>query len=297
MSEQHSHGGDTLARRPFSSEELLARLVKSEDKTLRFIHISDTHINPDPNYQLPEADHTTIQGAKALIHEINSLPFEPDFVLHTGDVVYDPDVKAYEAAGELLTQLKYPIYYLAGNHDDPHMLQHIMLRHGVDDVLSPFDYQFELKGIQIVAVDSNGPAQKPAGAVTKDQLARLDGIAKAQDSRPLVVAVHHNVLPNDSPWWDGFMRMTNGEEFHRALLPARERLRGVFHGHVHQCSDVYRDGILYSSVASSWYQLQCYPGQTLTLADRGTPPGYSIAVVTPEQSFVRRHYFRVPSGG
>lgn len=281
---------ETIARRPFTGAELLARLMPDEAVTLRFIHISDTHINHDPAYTLPEADHTPVAGTQALITALNNLPFEPDFILHTGDVVYDPDPQAYEQAGELLAQLKYPIYYLAGNHDDGEMLQRVILRK--DEILSPFDYQFEKKGVQIVCVDSNGPAKPPAGFITPDQVARLQGIATEKDDRPLVIAVHHNVLPTGIPWWDGFMRMTNGDEFHRALLPARHRIRGVFHGHVHQAVDLYRDGILYSSVVSTWYQIQGYPGQTQTLADRLTPPGFNIVTVTPQQAFIRRHFIR-----
>ena len=64
---------------------------------LRFIHISDTHIHPDPNYTKDYADITSYAGAKALVEQVNNVPFEPDFVLHTGDVAYDPDPEAYHA--------------------------------------------------------------------------------------------------------------------------------------------------------------------------------------------------------
>lgn len=288
MSEQRS---DTLARRPFTSGELLARLMPSDDVTLRFIHISDTHINPDPNYQIPQANYSPLDGTRRMIEMINALPFAVDFVLHTGDVVYEPDPGAYETAGAILSQIKYPVYYLPGNHDNGEMLQQVML--AKDEILAPFDYQFEVKGMQIVCVDSTGPAESPGGSVTEDQLARLQGIAKAKDDRPLVVAVHHNVLPNGVPWWDTYMRLTNGEDFHKALLPARDRIRGVFHGHVHQSVDIYRDGILYSSAVSSWYQIHCHPRQKDTLPDPHTPPGFSVVTVTQEQTFVRRYFFQI----
>lgn len=279
-----------LSKRTMTGAQLLAKLMPSE-VTLRFVHISDTHISHDPAYILPEARHTPINGARALVDAINNLPFEPDFVLHTGDVVYDPDPLAYVAAQEVLSKIRFPVYYLAGNHDDGEMLQRIMLN---CEPLVPFDYQFEVKGIQIVCVDSNGPAQQPAGNVTEDQLARLEGICKdTTDKRPLVVAVHHNVLANGVPWWDDFMRMTNGQDFHQALLPARHRLRGVFHGHVHQPVDTYRDGILYSGVSSSWYQLHAFPGQTDTRGDADGEPGFSVVTVTPDQTFIRRHHFDV----
>ncbi|MFO7321426.1 MAG: metallophosphoesterase [Chloroflexota bacterium] len=291
MSDGKTTDGATTRIRPITGAQLFARIMPAET-TLRFVHISDTHIHHDPNYTLPEASHTPVDGARALVNAINSLPFQPDFVLHTGDVAYDPDPQAYVTALEVLSQINYPIYYLAGNHDDVELLQQIMLKR--EEPLIPFDYQFEVKGVQIACVDSNGPAEKPAGSVSKDQLARLEGICKAKnDDRPLVVAVHHNVLPTGIPWWDEFMRMTNGEQFHEALLHGRHRLRGVFHGHVHQSVDIYRDGILYSGVASSWYQIHSWPEQKSTLGDTGAQPGFNVVTVTPTQTFIRRHHFEV----
>lgn len=292
MSDGKHNEAVKLGKRPLTGAQLLAKLMPSE-VTLRFVHISDTHISHDPSYILPEATHTPVETARALVDAINNLPFEPDFVLHTGDVAYDPDPLAYVTARDVLSQIRFPIYYLAGNHDDRDLLQRIMLDR---EPLTPFDYQFETKGVQIVVVDSNGPAQQPAGSITSDQLARLEGICKdSEDQRPLVIAVHHNVVRTDIPWWDDFMRMTNGEDFHQAILPARHRLRGVFHGHVHQPTDTYRDGILYSGVASSWYQLHAWPGQSDTQGDMNIIPGFNIVTVTPNQTFIRRHSFQVQS--
>lgn len=295
MSDGKINDGATTRIRPLTGAQLFARIMP-EETTVRFVHISDTHIHHDPGYTLPEASHTPIEGARALVDAINALPFEPDFVLHTGDVAYDPDPQAYVAALDVLSAIRYPVYYLAGNHDDAEILQKVMLNR--EEPLIPFDYQFEVKGVQVVCVDSNGPATRPAGSISKDQLARLEGISKAKnDDRPLVVAVHHNVLPAGIPWWDEFMRMTNGEAFHEALLPGRHRLRGVFHGHVHQAVDLYRDGILYSGVVSSWYQIHSWPDQRLTLGDPHARPGFNVVTVTPSQTFIRRHLFEVQPAG
>ena len=258
---------------------------------LRFVHISDTHISADPAYTLPEADHTPMEGARALVQQINSLPFTPDFVLHTGDVAFDPVLEAYQTARDILGQIRFPIYYLIGNHDHVGLLQQTMLDRA--EILRPFDYEFEVKGVQIVCLDSNGPAKLPGGSLTAAQLEWLEGICQAPDTRPLVVAVHHNILPIGAPFWDEFMRMSNGEAFHRVLLAARQRLRGVFFGHVHQATETTRDGILYSSVLSSWYQLHCWPGQAKIEADRGADPGFNVVTITRNQTFIRRHRFHV----
>jgi Icc protein len=262
-----------------------------EDTLLRFVHISDTHIGTSPDVGREEHRPGTHDGAKALARELRNLPFTPDLVLHTGDVVYDPDERAYLAAQEILSQIPYLVYYIAGNHDDSDMLQRVML--GQSETRKPFYYTFEMKGVQFIMADSNGPAEHPRGFVDAEQMDWLAELCSAEDDRPLVVAVHHNVLPVDVPWLDEYMRMTNGEDFHRALLPARERLRGVFFGHNHQNLTMYRDGILYASALSSWYQLHGWPGQVPTIEDVDAEPGFNVITVTRNQTYIRRCRFRV----
>lgn len=262
------------------------------DVLLRFIHISDTHIHPDPNYTKDYAEITTYAGAKALVEQINMVPFEADFVLHTGDVAYDPDPEAYFACREILDDIRFPIYYLAGNHDNSVALQQQLM--GVENPQHMLYYTEEINGVQLICVDSNGPAEPPSGFITEYQLGWLSGLCTAKDDRPLIIAVHHNVLPVDVPWLDNWMRIKNGEAFHEAILPARDRIRGVFYGHVHQNLDTLRDGILYSSTLSSWTQFHAWPNMERTTSDSSAEPGFSVVTVTANQTFIRRHRYPLP---
>ncbi|RMF79360.1 MAG: hypothetical protein D6737_11680 [Chloroflexi bacterium] len=261
------------------------------DVMLRFVHISDTHFSHDPNYNRDYAAYIPAVGTRALVEQLNALPFTPDFVLHTGDVAYDPLPEAYPVARDVLSKIKYPTYYIAGNHDDPAALQTIVM--GRDDIATPLHYEVEINGAQIVCVDSNGPAEPPAGFVTDEQLAWLRALCEADDDRPLIVAIHHNVVEVGVPWLDEWMGITNGDAVHQALRPARQRLRGVFFGHVHQNLTIVRDGILYSSVLSSWAQLHAWPGMTRTTPDIGAEPGFNVVTITREQTFIRHHRFAV----
>jgi Icc protein len=262
------------------------------DPLLRFIHISDTHIHPDPEYTKDYSDATTYDGALALVKAVNDLPFTPDFILHTGDVAYDPDPEAYTVCMEILSNLKAPLYYVAGNHDDSVALQQQLL--GRDEPRRSFHYAFEQNGVQIIVTDSNGPAQPPAGYVDDYQLEWISGLCQAQDDRPLVIAIHHNPLVVGIPWLDDYMGIQNGDMFHDAIFPARHRIRGVFFGHVHQNLDMMRDGILYCSTLSSWTQFQAYPGMTHTTSDSGAEPGFSVVTISQNQTFIRRYRFPLP---
>lgn len=258
---------------------------------LTFVHITDTHISPDPDYGRDETRHSTQEGAQALVTQINALPFKVDFVLHTGDVVYDPEIDPYHTARDILGQIKYPVYYTAGNHDHAAELQRILL--GCGEILAPFHYEFEVNGVQGIVLDSNGPAKVPRGYMTDAQLTWLQSKLLKTDQRPLIVAIHHHVLPVGAPWLDEYMRITNGETLHQVLLQAKDRIRGVFFGHVHQDISMYRDGILYTSALSSWGQYYAWPGQVDTVPDKSAQPGFSVVSLTSEQTYIRRWNFQV----
>ena len=78
----------------------------------------------------------------------------------------------------------------------------------------------------------------------------------------------------DGPQYAG----ADGEDVHQALLPARERMRGVFYGHVHQTMQTVRDGILYVAVASTFAQFSSWPTDETV--------GY-VGEETPAYNFVR----------
>lgn len=263
------------------------------DTLLRFVHLSDTHLSPDPDYGRGQngAAHSAREGAEALVRAVNVLPFQPDFILHTGDVVYDPDPAAYVVAQEILGQLKAPVLYVAGNHDDRTELQRTL--GGVSNPTPYYHYEREINGVQIIVLDSNGPAEVPRGYVTPEQLNWFEERTAGFDLRPLIVTIHHNVLPVNIPWLDDFMRTTNGWDVHVTLMPVRGRLRGVFSGHVHQPLDTVRDGILYVSAASSWCQFHAYPEQVDTIDDTGSGPGFNIVTVTHDQTYIRHCRFKV----
>lgn len=258
---------------------------------LTFIHISDTHISPDSMYGADGSVPPANAAADALVRELKQLPFRPDFVLHTGDVVFDPVAEAYEPARAILQQIPFPVHYAAGNHDDATALQRILLGH--EDVQLPFCYEVETNGVQGVVLDSNGPAEPPRGYMTHRQLEWLANHCDPDDPRPLWVGIHHNVVDAGSPWLDSYMRITNGEDLHAALLPLRGRLRGVFFGHVHQGLTYMRDGILYVSSPSPWVAFRAWSGSSDTVREPLPESGFNVVTITAEQTFIRRWNFRV----
>ncbi len=264
------------------------------DDTVYFAHISDTHFGPTTGYNLH--GHNPYACARRLVEVINDLPTRPHFVFHTGDVVSDPDPGSFQLAAETLAGLQAPIYYANGNHDMAGDIRRYLPMGPKQDADDPnrLSYTFEVNGYQFLVLDAKGPVEiDPQGRLSDSQLELVARETQA-DGPPLVVFVHFPVLPLNSPWMDDQMLIQNGEALHRLLLPARDRLRAVFSGHVHQHMQTVRDGILYVSVASAFSQFAAWPGAVTTQYDFQHDPGYGFVHLLPQQTIIHQHTFPRP---
>ncbi len=264
-------------------------------ETVYFVHISDTHIGTTGDYHL--RGHYPLSCTRRLVAIINELPQRPDFVIHTGDVVTDPDPDAYSFAAANLADLNVPIYYVNGNHDRADDIRSYLPMGPKTDAGSDPErlaYTFEVKGYRFLVLDAKGPeSMDPQGLLPDSQL-DLAAAEAQEDGPPLVVFVHFPVQPLNSLWMDDNMLIMNGQALHEALLPARGRLRGVFHGHVHQSMQTIRDGILYASVASAFSQFGAWPDDITTTYDLDHDPGYGFVHLMPDQTIVHQHTFLRP---
>ena len=265
------------------------------EEPLYFVHIGDTHIGPTAGYS--RHGHAPLPCAQRVVDVINDLPQRPDFVIHTGDVVADPDPEAFRLAAETFAGLRAPIYYVNGNHDSAAGIRsYLPMGPGqmAGDDPQRLSYSFEVKGYRFLVLDAKGPDEiDPQGLLAHSQLEFVAQEAQP-DGPPLVVFVHFPVLPLNSIWMDENMLIMNGEELHWALRPARKRLRGVFHGHVHQHMQTSRDGITYTSVASVFSQFAAWPDDAIIRYDPEHMPGYNFVHLLPGQTIVHQHTFSRP---
>ena len=265
----------------------------SED-VVYFVHISDTHIGPSTDFSVH--DHNPYYCAQSLVDVINHLPQKPHFVIHTGDVVYDPDPSAYALAASTFAKLEVPIYYVNGNHDSANAIKRHMKMGprtilGDDDRLS---YAFEFSGFRFLVLDAKGPPEiDPQGLLPDSQLDLLARESQAEGP-PLIVFIHFPILPMNSIWMDNNMLIQNGPTVHRTLYIARNRIRAVFFGHVHQHMQMLKDGILYASVASTFSQFGAWPEDLDTHHDLDQDPGYSFVHLLPDQTLIHQHTFPRP---
>ncbi len=262
---------------------------------MRFVHISDSHIAADPAYS--HYGHVPLTNLESTVETINKLPFPLDFVLHTGDVVEDRTEAAYRLAKAVLDKLNAPIFYVTGNHDDPGLLQKVLLGQAPDG--EKWDYTLDIAGIRLAVFDTRGP-NNPGGTLSAAQFARLRELC-TPDGPPLMIAMHHPPLLLDSIWlddgWEEYpsMLLDCGEQLMEVLAPARDRIRGLFLGHVHRSYQVVRDGIFMSSAQSTFGLLETWPSSDGPVAAPHEPGGFNLVTITDGQTTVRQHLLARPA--
>ncbi len=265
------------------------------NQTIYFIHISDTHIGPTPGYA--NYGSFALPAAQRLVERLNQLPFKPDFVVHTGDITADPHPAAYALARKTFSGLRMPIYCVRGNHDAASDIKEYMVMGPREDLNADSEhltYAFETKGHRFLVLDTNGPPDRqPQGYLSEEQLVLLRREVTT-GTQPLVLFLHHPVLRMDSPWMDANMLIINRSEIHKALLLARDRLRGVFFGHIHQSTQTLRDGILYVAAGSSFAQFASWPNDEDVRHLDDEQPAYNFVRLMPKQIMIRQHRFPFP---
>lgn len=243
---------------------------------LTFVQISDSHIGPTPEFDLHGV--VTLHTLDQVISAINAMAHPPDFVLHTGDVTNDGSPEAFALATEALARLEMPVFYVAGNHDSNALMRtHFGVpAHSSGDPHAPVDYQFDVRGERFMVLDAHSDAvADPLGMLTAAQLENLRAEC-TPDGPPLTIVLHYMPFKTASPWLDDHMILVNGEDLHRALRPARDRLRGVFFGHLHRNTQINRDGINYVGGTSTCMQYGWRTWDELPQPDEQSRPGYNV---------------------
>lgn len=254
-----------------------------------FIHISDTHIGPTKDYK--RHGFASYPCAEKMVEIINSFPHRPDFVIHTGDVVTEPDDASYKLAAELFDRLDVPIYFANGNHDRAQDIRKFLTMGPKTDLMDDeLVYRFDVKGNRFLVIDGRADDMlDPHGNISEAQLEILRRECTA-DGPPLTIFLHYPLWPINSTWFDSHMLIINAAELHDIFLQAGNRLRGVFHGHIHMPLQNIKDGIVYTCAPSTFAQFEAWPGAKEPAFSQA-PPGYGFVHLVGDQTLVRQHTF------
>jgi 3',5'-cyclic-AMP phosphodiesterase len=250
--------------------------------SLSFIQISDTHIG----FNKPANDHVT-ETLQQTIAAINSLPIQPAFVIHTGDITHLSKPEEFDRAKQILSQLKAPLFTLAGEHDTiGDRGKAYAEAFNQSDKKEGFQ-TWDQSGVHFISLtnvlDFGDSGTGKIGQAQLDLLAR--DLSDRKSDTPLVILSHiplYNIYPK---WGWGTVDWPNALE-----SLSRFSAVTVLNGHIHQATHHTEGNIKHSTVVSTAYPLPApgdgeKPGPVkLSKEKLPTALGYRAVDIVPGQN-------------
>lgn len=231
--------------------------------------MTDTHISADENDTLAGVNTTeTLLDVIAAVKRHKDL----DLVLLTGDLAETPAVDTYKKLAQLLHQVELPVYCLPGNHDDPRIMRSVLNTGNVSTA------NFLSCGAWSIILLNTHEHGKEGGSLSATELAGLDEALERSSDRHVLICLHHQPVPIQSPWMDR-MALDNSEALFQ-VLDRYDNVKGIVWGHIHQEFTTTRNGVLLLGSPSTCIQFRPQSDEagvdskppayrTLTLAENG----------------------------
>lgn len=231
-------------------------------KEFILVQISDCHLFANPTGLHHQAN--VYQNLLNVLNRVKQLA-QVDAIVFTGDLTQDHTERSYQLFVQAFNECKIatPVYYLAGNHDEPLLLKKHL-------AVTPFCHEniIETKHWQILLVESK--SETPAGKVTQQQFNELAQTINSQKAQLLLT--HHH--PIDVGYFIDKHGLVNQQSFHD-FVSSHASIAAIGCGHVHQALTLpmvltNRSINLYTCPATS---IQ-FDTQSKTVTHNGQGPGF-----------------------
>ncbi|MEU6821263.1 metallophosphoesterase [Streptomyces atriruber] len=186
-------------------------------------HLSDIHIDTGTADGGRSLDRT-----RAVMAYLNSLPYDLDAVIVTGDIADHAAPAEYEAARKLLTT-RHPLLTCPGNHDERAAFREHLL--GEPPSTAPVNRSYATDRFTLALCDTSVPGEDH-GRPADETLEWLSGLlADTPPERPVLIGFHHPPVPLHTPYVDGIRQF---DEHRLADLTARHpNVTAFLAGHAH----------------------------------------------------------------
>jgi len=221
--------------------------MHSKNDGINVVQISDTHIFSDEKKEL--LGFCTLSRLEKVIDHILSASPTPDIVLITGDISQDETRQSYELALNRFERFDCPVYWIAGNHDNPSALNPIFRNSDKLIKLETLITQYW----DFVSIDSCKRGTDDGYISTAEYKKFQSKIKKSQsDNKNIVVVMHHHPLPVNTPLLDDCM-LKNGSEF-LEFVNSTQQIKLIMCGHVHGEYQIKQNGLVIETCPATCFQ-------------------------------------------
>lgn len=220
---------------------------------LKFAQVSDVHFstrNVNTTFKLTAESPKLLDDA---ISQINEIP-DISFVMFTGDLIDKSFEKELTAVLPHVKELKYPWYFVFGNHDpcvggylSKKVYLEILNNNGVNENFiykKPYYSFVPQKGFKVIVLDTIIDSRITSnGEIYPEQVKWLQEELENSKKDVVLIFMHVPVL---EPFPSEGHRLLNGGEI-QALLEKQKNPIAVFQGHYHASKITQHNNVLYVS--------------------------------------------------
>lgn len=210
------------------------------------------------------------------------------------DTVLNPDRmtataghEAYQHAQELFSELELPIMALAGNHDDPEIMEQYFPNkwQSSDDGVCVSTCM----GVDLIGIDvRTGP--EPTGYASPQCLKALDS-ALAKSTQAILFS-HYPLFTLDNKRIDNELSTLNRAQLSEIINRYRSKIHSAFHGHLHLWISTIQSKIISYGVPSSSFIFVLEPqSDDREVVSPPTPGGYFLLGINGDGTIVVRPRF------
>lgn len=213
---------------------------------VRLIQITDCHLGPLSSESLLGLN--TDQSLEDVLQLIQEKEPHFDQLLCTGDIASAGHLDCYKRfSASLRRYFPHPLGWLPGNHDSAA----IMASHNLDGVAE--SRLMKLGNWLIVLLDSSVPGHV-YGHLDSGELDFLVHVLRTHPENPVMVALHHQLVPVGSAWIDQYI-VSNAEAVF-SIIDSYPQVKLVTWGHVHQEFKAYHKKVTLLATPSTCVQFK-----------------------------------------
>ncbi|MFG3345979.1 metallophosphoesterase [Streptomyces sp. NPDC048018] len=185
-------------------------------------HLSDLHIGPAPRSR---------RRARAAVDYLDSLAYDLDAVIVTGDVADNGEESEYTWVKENVLGSRHPVLACPGNHDRRDAFRRVLLDATPPSPEAPVNQVLRGDGFVVALCDSSVPG-KDEGFLEDETLDWLEAeLARTAEGTPVLVGFHHPPASLGIPFVDGIRQF--GEDRLAALVRRHPSVAALLCGHAH----------------------------------------------------------------
>ena len=215
-----------------------------EDAPLRIIQISDMHLFAEEGRVLLGVN--TEESFQAVIDHVQQHMNNKDLIILSGDISQDASESAYIRVADLMKKMNVPVYWVAGNHDDPNIMARIYPYETISN-----HRHIVLENWHIILLNSHKP-KVVEGYLAQSELNYLQHCLQTYPEHYAIIVFHHQPIPVGCRWLDNLW-LTNAKEFWQ-IISLYPQVKTILFGHVHQEFQQQVNGVACYSAPSTCIQ-------------------------------------------